>query len=271
MLNALIDLFRQGDVAVLTGAGISTESGIPDYRGPGTLKRARSPMRFADYMATPENRARYWARSMVGWQRFSRAAPNAGHLALAHLQQANRLAGLITQNVDRLHQRAGHADVIELHGALAETRCLQCDTIEERASLQERLVRENPTLHARQDELLPDGDAQLPDEALRAFVVPKCLKCDGVLKPNVVFFGENVPKQRVEDGYATIERARSLVVVGSSLAVFSGLRFVRRAHEKGIPIAILNQGETRGDAIANFRIEKSAGETLQAVAAGFAG
>lgn len=263
--DAITQLIARGNVAVLTGAGISTESGIPDYRGPGTLKRARSPMRFQDYMATPENRARYWARSMVGWKRFSHAMPNLGHRALVALHQRGRLAGLITQNVDRLHTRAGHADVIELHGALAETRCLDCGFVEPRDQIQARLLELNPQLRGRSDELAPDGDARLPDDLLHAFNVPVCLLCGGTMKPNVVFFGENVPKPTVDAAYRVVDGASSLVVVGSSLAVFSGLRFVHRARERQIPIALINLGETRGDEFATIRLDRAAGEALDAI------
>ncbi|MBK8173121.1 MAG: NAD-dependent protein deacetylase [Sandaracinaceae bacterium] len=265
MLERVIDLFRAGDVAVLTGAGVSTESGIPDYRGPGTLKRARTPIRFADYMATHANRARYWARSMVGWERFSQAQPNAAHRALAELEASGVLAGLITQNVDRLHHRAGHQSLVELHGALAEARCLSCGSFESRASIQLRLLRDNPQLHARYDALAPDGDAALPDEAIDGFIIPTCEHCGGVLKPNVVFFGENVPKERVERSYGIVDRARTLLVVGSSLTVFSGLRFVRRAKERGMQVAIINLGQTRGDNLADVRVEATAGTALQTI------
>lgn len=263
--DTVLKLFRGGSVAVLTGAGISTESGIPDYRGPGTLKRARAPMRFSDYVATPENRARYWARSMVGWKRFSRAEPNDGHRALATLESEGALAGLITQNVDRLHRRAGHPAVIELHGALEETRCLKCGVVESRHTIQRELLELNPHLRDRADELAPDGDALLPDELLHDFVIPTCHRCGGTMKPNVVFFGENVPKPTVDAAYDVVDKASSLVVIGSSLAVFSGLRFVHRARDRNIPVAVINLGETRGDTYATACLHRASGAALTAI------
>jgi NAD+-dependent protein deacetylase sirtuin 4 len=253
-------------VAVLTGAGISTESGIPDYRGPETLRRARKPMRFQEYAASAEGRARYWARSMLGWPRFAAARPNTGHAALVELEQAGAICGVITQNVDRLHQAAGSRRVVELHGALAEVRCLTCDAPEARADLQQRLAAQNPHLAAADAELAPDGDADLSSQWYRDFRVANCLACDGILKPNVVFFGESVPRPIVDTAYAMMDESEALLVIGSSLAVYSGFRFVRRAHERGIPIAIITLGETRGDALAQVRADQKIGEILPLVA-----
>ena len=264
-LAQAIDLLRGRKLAVLTGAGISTESGIPDYRGAETKRRARNPIRFQEYLKSDELRARYWARSMVGWERFSNAAPNAGHRALARLERAQRLTGLITQNVDRLHQKAGHREVIELHGALAEVRCLQCGVLESRDSLQERLSALNPALLSQRAALAPDGDSDLPDDALRDMRIASCLHCEGALKPNVVFFGENVAPGLVEDAYARVAASEALLVVGSSLTVFSGYRFVRRAESLGLPIVILNLGPTRGDPNATLTLDAPAGETLDAL------
>jgi NAD-dependent SIR2 family protein deacetylase len=265
-LRELVPLLRGKRVAVLTGAGISTESGIPDYRGPETRRRARHPIRFKEYVASPEGRARYWARSMVGWERFSRARPNGAHLALAALESAGHVAGIVTQNVDRLHHAAGSVRVVELHGALAEVRCLECGAMEPRARLQERLVALNPTLLASNAALAPDGDADLPDADLAGFRVAACGACGGPLKPHVVFFGESVAREIVEQGHALVDACEALLVVGSSLAVFSGFRFVKRAHDRGIPIAIANVGETRGDALATMRIDERAGAVLPALA-----
>ena len=264
-LEQAIALLQGRKLAVLTGAGISTESGIPDYRGPETKRRARNPIRFQEYLKSDEMRARYWARSMVGWERFSKATPNAGHHALAALEARERLTGLITQNVDRLHQKAGHRDVIELHGALAEVRCLQCGNLEPRDALQVRLRALNPTLLERSAELAPDGDSDLSDDALREVRVASCLQCEGALKPNVVFFGENVAPGIVEDAYARVARSEALLVVGSSLTVFSGYRFVRRAESLGLPIVILNLGPSRGDPHATLTLDAPAGETLDAL------
>lgn len=261
-------LERVGHFAILTGAGISTESGIPDYRGPETLRRARNPIRFADYMKSDHLRARYWARSMLGWERFAAARPNRGHHVVAELERLGWASGVITQNVDRLHHAAGSREVIELHGALAEVRCLACGALEPRAEVQGRLVAANASLHAslqaHAPALAPDGDADLDATRvlLADFVVPVCLRCAGTLKPNVVFFGENVARDLVERAYARVEAAGALLVIGSSLAVFSGHRFVRRAAERGLPIAIATLGVSRGDALASVRVEARSAELL---------
>jgi NAD-dependent deacetylase sirtuin 4 len=267
--NALEDLealLRGKRLAVLTGAGISTESGIPDYRGPETRRRARQPIRFQEYAASAEGRARYWARSMLGWPRFSSAEPNAGHRALAMLEHAGHLSGLITQNVDRLHRAAGSCRVVELHGALAEVHCLRCDYSEARAELQTRLETLNPQLVNARAEQAPDGDADLAPSLLADFRVANCLACDGLLKPNVVFFGESVPQRTVADAFSIVDAADALLVVGSSLAVYSGYRFVQRAQARGLPIALINLGETRADTIAHVRVERKIGEVLPALA-----
>jgi NAD-dependent SIR2 family protein deacetylase len=262
----LVELLRGRRFVALTGAGCSTESGIPDYRGPGTAARARNPIRYQEFLRQPLARARYWARSSVGWQRMSLAAPNAAHRALAELERAGLAVGLITQNVDRLHTRAGSRRVIELHGALDEVRCIECGTIEQRSRLQERLIAENPDFAAADVELAPDGDAELDAALAAGFRVAPCLACGGVLKPNVVFFGENVPAPTVEAAYALLSEAEVLLVLGSSLTVFSGFRFVRRASAEGVPVAIVNLGETRGDPYACVRVEARVGELLPEVA-----
>lgn len=249
-----------GRVAVLTGAGISTDSGIPDYRGPTTRERVRQPMQHRTFVEDAEARRRYWARSLVGWPRIRDAQPNAGHEALAALESGGRISGVITQNVDGLHQRAGSRSVIELHGALADVTCLTCHALEPRERLQARLLRLNPDAARVAPVHAPDGDADVSD--LAAFVVPGCVACDGVLKPDVVFFGGSVPRARVDASYALVDDSDALLVVGSSLAVFSGLRFVRRAHAAGKPIAIVNLGPTRGDPMATAKIEASASATL---------
>ncbi|MEY4580377.1 MAG: hypothetical protein RL701_5080, partial [Pseudomonadota bacterium] len=238
------------------------ESGIPDYRGPETRRRARQPIRFQEYAASAEGRARYWARSMLGWPRFSRAQPNPAHRALVTLERAGLVTGIITQNVDRLHHAAGSGRIIELHGTLAEVRCLRCDEREARADLQQRLEALNPHLVDVQAALAPDGDTDLGSAYLTGFRVANCLSCDGVLKPNVVFFGENVPRPLVAEGLALVDDADVLLVLGSSLAVYSGYRFVKRAHERGKPIAIVTIGETRGDGIADLRVEGRLGAVL---------
>ncbi len=266
MIDALVTLLRRKRVAVLTGAGISTESGIPDYRGPVTKLRARNPIQHHAFVADAEARRRYWARATVGWARFRGAEPNDGHRALAAMERAGVLTGLVTQNVDRLHQRAGQATVIELHGALADVRCLACGAHEDRETLQHRLLVLNPQWVERTAELAPDGDAELPLEVVRAFRVADCLHCGGALKPDVVFFGGNVARAVVDAAYAVVEQSEALLVVGTSLTVFSGYRFVRRAAEKGIAVAIVNIGESRGDPHAALRVDAHAGQVLPALA-----
>ncbi|WP_338046781.1 NAD-dependent protein deacetylase [Polyangium spumosum] len=250
----------------LAGAGMSTESGIPDYRGPETARRARNPIQARAFIHDPAARARYWARSMNGWPRIAAARPNPAHVALAALERAGRLAGTITQNVDGLHQAAGSERVIELHGALARVRCLGCGVIEPRASLQERLIAENPSFYQWGTALAPDGDADLEHDAFADFHVPACLGCGGTLKPDVVFFGENVPAPVTEAAWALFDEAEVLLVVGSSLTVYSGYRFVRRASERGVPVAIVNLGPTRGDAHAAVRVDARLGELLPRLA-----
>jgi NAD-dependent SIR2 family protein deacetylase len=262
----LAELLTRGRFAVLSGAGCSTESGIPDYRGEGTRRRARTPMQHASFVSDVEARRRYWARSVLGWPRFSAAQPNPAHHALAELEQAGRLSGVITQNVDRLHHRAGSRHVVELHGALADVRCLSCHRVESREHLQQRLLDLNPGFGERHAELAPDGDAELPADVVQDFRIAACLGCDGALKPDVVFFGGSVPKPRVDAAWACLEGADALLVVGSSLAVYSGYRFVRGASERGLPIAIVNLGVSRGDELATLRVERRAGELLPELA-----
>jgi NAD-dependent SIR2 family protein deacetylase len=260
----LVALLRGRRFSVLTGAGCSTDSGIPDYRGEGARVRPTSPVQFQMFRRDPAARRRYWARSVLGWPRFSQAEPNAAHRALSALDGLGALTGLVTQNVDGLHQAAGTRDVVELHGALARARCLECGTLEDRSALQERLLAANPGWPPSGTELLPDGDASLDDEASEQFVVVSCLACGGVLKPDVVFFGENVQRPVVERAYATVMGSDALMVVGSSLQVFSGYRFVKRAAERRIPVVIVNRGPTRGDGLAALKLDAGAGETLAA-------
>lgn len=246
----------------LTGAGVSTDSGIPDYRGP--TSKPRDPMRYATFVRDEAARRRYWARSTVGWPITALARPNAGHEALARLERAGHLAGVLTQNVDGLHQEAGSRRVLELHGSLATVVCLGCGVRSARAVLQQRLRAANPTFEARSDDVAPDGDVEIDDAASERFRVPPCLACGGVLKPDVVFFGENVPRERVDRAFARLDEADALVVLGSSLTVFSGYRFVRRARERGMPVAIVNDGPTRGDADATLRLAARLGDVLPA-------
>lgn len=264
--DALVALLTHKRVVVLSGAGCSTESGIPDYRGPETRKRARSPVQYDAFVRDEAARIRYWARSAVGWPRFSAAVPNAGHTALAAMEQAGVVGGIITQNVDRLHQQAGSRKVIELHGALEEVRCLGCGDLSSRFAMQERLLALNPAWPLHRADLAPDGDAELPEAWARHFRVPPCLHCGGVLKPHVVFFGENVPKPRVEQAWAMYDEAEVLLVLGSSLAVFSGYRFVLKAAKEGKPVALVNLGETRGDPHAAVKVEAKVGDLLPQLA-----
>ncbi len=262
-VGALVEVLggRSG-VVVLSGAGISTESGIPDYRSPEAQKRVRRPIHGPEFVRSAALRRRYWARAMVGWERFRLARPNPAHVALAELEKHGVVSGLITQNVDRLHQLGGSQRVIELHGALAEVVCLECSAMEDRDAVQARLVALNPRIEDDHVSIAPDGDADLPSELVERFVVPGCASCGGVLKPNVVFFGHNVARPIVERAFRWVDDASALLVVGTSLAVFSGYRFLLRAHERGIPIAIINRGEVRGEAHARVKIEGSTGDVL---------
>lgn len=246
---------------VLTGAGISTDSGIPDYRGPNSP--ARLPMTFQDFRSGPAARQRYWARAHIGWQRMTSAQPNVAHRALVRMQSAGRLSGLITQNVDGLHGYAGHRGVIDLHGRLDQVICLDCGASTTRSALQDRLSRLNPGHTERAVSFAPDGDAELEDTA--DFRVADCDRCGGILKPDVVFFGENVPKDRVARCVDLVDMAESLVVLGSSLQVMSGLRFVRQARKRAIPIVIVNRGATRGDDLADLKLDAGCAETLTAL------
>jgi NAD-dependent deacetylase sirtuin 4 len=263
--EALRGLLARGPAVVLSGAGISTDSGIPDYRGPETRRRARNPVQHREFVRSAAARKRYWARSMLGFARFAAAAPNAGHQALARLEHEGQLHGLITQNVDSLHQRAGSREVIELHGALRTVVCLTCRASMPRALLQEALRAQNPGFESRVAELAPDGDADLAEALIEDFRVVDCGSCGGALRPDVVFFGENVPRPRVDAAFALLARAGSLWVIGSSLAVYSGLRFVHHAHKHGLPVAVLCFGPTRGDPFASLRIDAGISQVLSAL------
>ena len=267
-LDDVYGILAAGCVAVLSGAGLSTESGIPDYRGAtGSLRRHR-PMTYEDFVHSTDGRRRYWARSHLGWRTITRARPNAGHAAVAALSDAGYVSAVITQNVDGLHRAAGNPDAVELHGSLDRVICLSCGRLSAREELDRRLRAANPHF---EDALLggngarinPDGDVELADDLVANFRTVDCTACGtGVLKPDVVFFGENVPKPRVQQCYELIDRARSVLVLGSSLTVMSGLRFVRYAAKNGKPIAIVNQGPTRGDAHAAVRLGAPLGTTL---------
>ena len=266
-LDALCELARGKAVLALTGAGLSTESGIPDYRGPEALARpARRPIHGPDFVRSEAVRRRYWARAVLGWERIRLAEPNAGHRALAALEGRGAVTHVVTQNVDRLHAKAGSRRVTELHGALAEVSCLACGALEDRDALQSRLLALNPGWTSDDVPFAPDGDAELPPERIDRFALAACTRCGGVLKPRVVFFGDNVPRVTVEEAFAAVDAAELVLVVGSSLAVFSGYRFLRRAVERGIPVAIVNRGPVRGEEHAVLKVEASTGATLEALA-----
>ncbi|MGZ0232047.1 NAD-dependent protein deacetylase [Streptomyces sp. CPS1] len=262
----VVDALRAGGVLVLSGAGISTESGIPDYRGEGGSLSRHTPMTYQDFTADARARRRYWARSHLGWRTFGRARPNAGHRAVAAFGRHGLLAGVITQNVDGLHQAAGSEDVVELHGSLDRVVCLSCGTFSPRRALARRLEEANAGFDPVAAGINPDGDADLSDEQVGDFRVLPCAVCGGILKPDVVFFGESVPPERVEHCRRLVREANALLVLGSSLTVMSGLRFVRQAAEAGKPVLIVNQGPTRGDRHAVSRVALPLGAALTTVA-----
>lgn len=257
--RALTDLADARHLIALTGAGMSTDSGIPDYRGPHA--RPRTPMTFQEFAATDGARQRYWARSYVGFAKFRRALPNRGHRVLADLGEHGFVDAVITQNVDGLHVDAGSPNVIDLHGRISEVVCLHCGDVSSREFLQDRLAQANPGFLERLDgAAAPDADADI--EQTDGFFVQACLICGGILKPNVVLFGENVAKPKVAHCFTLVDGARGLLVLGSSLQVQSGLRFVRRAAKSGTPVAIVNKGVTRGDELASIKLEEGCSETL---------
>ncbi|WP_051110225.1 NAD-dependent protein deacetylase [Saccharomonospora halophila] len=266
-LGEVVETVRRGGVVVLSGAGLSTESGIPDYRGADGSLRRHSPMTYQEFVAAAEGRRRYWARSHLGWAAVARARPNAGHHAVAALQAAGYVSDVITQNVDGLHQAAGATDVVELHGSLGRVVCLDCGRPDSRAALDRRLRAANPAFHAESTRINPDGDVDLPEQAVRRFRLVDCPDCGSdVVKPSVVFFGESVPRAVVDDCYRRVDEADAVLVLGSSLTVMSGLRFVRRAAEADKPVLIVNRGETRGDPHARARVDLPLGPALTELA-----
>ena len=264
MLDALTRLVHDGDVLVLSGAGLSTESGIPDYRGETGRARPATPMTYQDFTGSAANRQRYWARSHAGWRWIARAEPNDGHRAVAALQRQGLLTGVVTQNVDGLHTAAGAHDVVELHGALDRVVCLSCGTVSPRTELEARITPANPEAVTSSHRVKPDGDVDLDD--VGGFQVVDCLVCGGVLKPDVVFFGETVPAERVARAFDLVDATSTLLVLGSSLTVMSGYRFVLRAARAGTPVAIVTQGPTRGDAHATVKVDAPLGEVLPTLA-----
>jgi NAD-dependent SIR2 family protein deacetylase len=264
--TTLPELIADGGVVALTGAGVSTASGIPDYRGPnGAFTRGHQPMTYQQFLRDPRGRLRYWARGHVGWTRFAQAAPNAAHHALASLEARGVVSKVITQNVDGLHQAAGSKSVVDLHGRLDRVVCLACGHLESRNSVHARLTLANPQLTVASQTVNPDGDVDLPEQVLGGFQMVTCLMCEGDLKPDVVYFGETVPNDRVQQSYASVDDARVLLVAGSTLTVYSGRRFVIHAHKAGTPVVIVNSGATRCDELASLRIDGDVCEVLSSL------
>ena len=257
-------------IFVLTGAGCSTASGIPDYRDRDGAWKRSPPVTWQAFTSDPAVYRRYWARSSIGWPRFLQAQPNGAHAALARLETAGRLAIVVTQNVDGLHQRAGSREVIDLHGRLDGVTCLGCGAQLPRSSVQTAIVRRNTGWHATLSHVAPDGDADIDEATIDAFLPPSCATCNGLLKPDVVFFGENVPRERVMRTQSALQGCDAMLVAGSSLMVYSGFRFARMAAQSGLPLAILNRGRTRADELATLRLEADVGEVLGEIAAGYA-
>jgi NAD-dependent SIR2 family protein deacetylase len=268
----LVALLTGLRVAVLTGAGMSTDSGIPDYRGPDSPPS--NPMTIQQFTSDPVFRQRYWARNHVGWRHMDHTQPNAGHRVLATLEHAGVVTGVITQNVDLLHTKAGSRNVVDLHGSYARVACLNCDYAMSRAALAERLEALNPGFVERAEAVgglavAPDADAVVADTA--SFRYLDCPACAGMLKPDIVYFGESVPKDRVAQAYSLVDGAQALLVAGSSLTVFSGYRFVRHAATLGIPVAVVNRGRTRGDDLATIKVDGGCSELLTLLASELAG
>lgn len=265
-LDALHAFLAGRRVAVLTGAGVSTESGIPDYRdGAGQWKR-KQPMTVQEFMGAESAQRRYWARSFVGWPLVRSAEPGRSHRALSQLQRQGRIGGVITQNVDGLHQRAGTEQVLDLHGRLEQVVCMDCGGDTHRDHHQAEMARLNPAWGTADSLVAPDGDADLDPTREVGFRIPACHRCGGVLKPDVVFFGENVPAERVRAAYDVVDDADALLIVGSSLMVFSGYRFARHAAQAGKPLAAINLGRTRADPLLTLRITAPCGEVLSTLA-----
>lgn len=259
-LQSFVDKHRR--LFVLTGAGCSTDSGIPDYRdADGSWKRSQ-PVTYQAFMGEELTRKRYWARSLVGWRRFGKALPNPTHRALARLEELGKLELLLTQNVDGLHQRAGNRRVVDLHGRLDTVRCMACEARSPRHALQRTLLQLNPAWATLDAIDAPDGDADLDGHDFSSFIVPPCPHCGGVLKPDVVFFGENVPRERVGTAMQALDAADAMLVVGSSLMVFSGYRFAHAAAKAGKPIAAVNLGRTRADPLLSLKVERSCADAL---------
>ena len=263
MISSLCQFIRSHPkLVVLTGAGVSTASGIPAYRDQLGQWQTGTPIQHQDFIDVPFQRQRYWARSAIGWPLMAKARPNAAHHALVAMERAGYVSLLVTQNVDRLHQRAGQQNVVDLHGRLDRAFCLQCGQVEQRESIQQRLLTANPFLYQQTGRAKADGDAAISETQIDRLVLPECLICNGILKPDVVFFGGCVVRQRVAQISQAIIAADAFLVVGSSLAVYSGFRFCKLAHQQGIPIAAVNLGQTRADNLLSLKVNAETGDTL---------
>ncbi len=259
-----------GNVFVLSGAGVSTDSGIPGYRDENGTWKGRAPIQYRDFVGSESVRKRYWARSSLGFPLISNAAPNAAHRALSALEARALLSLLVTQNVDGLHRRAGSQNLVDLHGRLDQVRCLGCEALTSREALQSELLDRNPEFAQASATFKPDGDAEPEDVDYERFRIAACTACGGMLKPHVVFFGESVPKERVQQAMSALESSRLLLIVGSSLMVFSGYRFARAAARLGLPIVIVNRGVTRADELSALKLNGDVGAILSAVVGGLA-
>ncbi|WP_378146402.1 Sir2 family NAD-dependent protein deacetylase [Cnuibacter sp. UC19_7] len=268
LIEQAVDVLRGARIAVLTGAGMSTDSGIPDYRGEGAPKR--NPMTFDQFRSSESFRKRYWAGSHVGWRMFDASAPNRGHRVLAELEAAGVVSGIVTQNVDGLHARAGTRRLVDLHGSVDRVRCLQCGQMFARVDIAHRMEEENPGLERPEFvQLNPDGDAEVAD--FDSFRIPACTVCGGVLKPDVVFFGEFVPVEKFAEARAMVNASDALLIAGSSLVVNSGIRLLEQARRRRLPIVIINRGLTKGDRRAVVKIDAGTTETLEAIATALRG
>ncbi len=266
-LTQALTLISKRRWTVLTGAGISSNSGIPTYRDDKGVWLRSDPIKHQEFLELPDKRKRYWARSAVGWPPVASAQPNQVHHALVQLEQQGVVSGVITQNVDRLHQKAGQQKVIDLHGRLDRVRCLSCSTFEDRHALQERLITTNPFLQDHTAELAPDGDAQLEDHITEQITPVNCVSCNGLLMPDVVFFGGTVPRERVELAHRWLEESEGLLVLGSSLMVYSGYRFCKWIKAQNKPLIIINKGLTRADDIADIKINDDCSAVLNSLLA----
>jgi len=253
---------RHNPIFVLTGAGCSTDSGIPDYRDANGTWKHQKPVQYQEFIRNHSTRQRYWARSMQGWPTIAEAIPNRAHRGLVEMERKGIVAGMVTQNVDGLHHKAGQRNVIELHGNVSTVRCLSCSQRYDRSDIQGKLSRLNPAFTDLKADIAPDGDAALEQADVSAFSVIECGECAGILKPDVVFFGESVPRPRVEAAFSLLRQSRGMLIVGSSLTVYSGYRFCRFAADNNIPVAAINLGRTRADQELTVKVEMNCAQAL---------